>query len=76
MGKLTINGPFSIAMLVYQRVTPSCRLKSWSLPSHQRRVETGEVRRFGRMQLLDGEAPPGEGEIPTVSMGKNMGTLW
>ena len=54
---------------------------SWS-PSHQRRVETGEVRRHrdgsfrSAMQLLGGEAPPGGlGEI-TVSMGKNMGTLW
>jgi len=24
MGKFTINGPFSIAMLNYQRVTPIC----------------------------------------------------
>ena len=37
MGKLTINGPFSIAMLVYQRVKPSgLHFLGWIIMDHEK----------------------------------------
>jgi hypothetical protein len=56
MGKTTINWPFSIAMLVYQRVIDRKTLKHWTLPKGENtplklRILSNNIRWVEQLQF-------------------------